>query len=88
VDVINNNNDISECRYTWNDFVLIKGDAPVQFHPGEIGVICGMSKIQFVEVAKKYHSEVGRWIYTVEFGNGSDIQVSEAYLEKYNEQNK
>jgi len=77
------NNEESECKYTWNDYVYIKNNAPELFHPGEIGVICGMSKIKFEETAKKYHSKIGDWIYTIEFGDGSDIQVPEIYLEKY-----
>lgn len=81
--MINNHDDTAECKYTWNDLVMIKKGAPVQFHPGEIGVICGMSKIKFEDVAKKYHSALGNWVYTVEFGDGSDIQVPEIYLEKY-----
>lgn len=72
-----------ECKYTWNDVVIIKKEVPVQFHPGEIGVVCGMSKIEFEDIANKYHSELGSWIYTIEFGDGSDIQVPENYLEKF-----
>lgn len=37
----------------------------------------------FEEIAKKYQSELGDWIYTVEFGDGSDIQVAGCFLEKY-----
>ncbi len=69
--------------FTWNDLVMIKKGVPAQFHPGEVGVVCGMSKIHFEDVAKKYHSELGNWSYTVEFGDGSDIQVPEKYLEKF-----
>lgn len=79
---MSNNEETSECKYTWNDSVIIKKDAPEVFHPGEAGVICGMSKIKFEEIANKYHSKIGGWIYTVEFRNGSDIQIAEHYLEK------
>lgn len=79
------NEEISKCKYTWNDYVSIKKNSPNLFHPGEIGVICGMSKIKFEETAKKYHSKIDDWIYTVEFGDGSDIQVPECYLEPYSD---
>jgi hypothetical protein len=71
--------------FTWNDYVLIKKEAPEPFHPGEVGVVCGMSKIKFDEIAKKYHSDLGDWLYTVEFEGGSDIQVAGRFLEKYEE---
>jgi hypothetical protein len=74
-------------KFTWNDYVVIKKDTPKQFHPGEIGVICGMSKIESAEMAKKYHSSLGCWIYTVEFNNGSDVQVAESFLEKLKDTN-
>jgi len=63
--------------------VFIRNSAPSLFHPGIVGVICGISKIKFEEIAKKYDAKVGDWIYTVEFGDGSDVQVPEIYLERY-----
>jgi len=75
--------DVDNNKFTWNDYIVIKNDAPHQFHPGEIGVICGMSKIESDETARKYHSSVGSWTYTVEFGDGSDTQIAECYLERY-----
>ena len=80
-----NNDKVKSIRYDWNDSVLVKIDAPKQFHPGEVGVICGMSEIKFEEIAKKYHAELGDWIYTVEFQNGNDIQVAGCFLEKHQE---
>jgi hypothetical protein len=80
-------NNVDNNKFTWNDFIVIKNDAPNQFHPGEIGVICGISKIESDEMAKKYHSSVGSWIYTIEFNNGSDIQVAESFLEIFKNTN-
>ena len=42
-----------------------------------------MSMIKFEEIAKKYHSKLGDWIYTIEFEDGSDIQIAGRFLEKY-----
>jgi hypothetical protein len=69
-------------KYTWNDQVSIKKEAPKECHPGEVAVVCGMTKITFEEIAKKYHSKVGDWIYTVDFGDGIFIEIPESYLEK------
>ena len=72
-----------ESEYTWSDLVAVKLEAPKQFHPGGIGVISGMSKIQFEEIAKKYHSKLGDWIYTVKLADGRYIEVPGSFLVKY-----
>ena len=77
--------DFNDNKYTWNDLVKINEDAPSSFHPGEVGVICGMGKIEYQELADKYLSRIGSWMYTVEFSDGSDIVVTEEYLETYSE---
>ena len=45
-----------------------------------------MSEIRFEKIAKKYHTELGEWTYTIEFEDGSDIQVAGRFLEKYPEE--
>lgn len=77
------NKENNESTYTWNDYVIIKNNAPKQYPSGKIGIVCGMSKIEFEEIADKYCSRLGDWIYTVEFEDGSDIQIAEIYLELY-----
>jgi len=70
-------------KFTWGDSIIITKSAPGQFHPGEMASVCGFSKIKSLETAEKLSSKVGHWIYTVEFGDGSDVQVPEIYLESY-----
>ena len=69
-------------KFTWGDSIIIIKSAPDQFHPGEMASICGFHKIKSLETAAQFFCNVGEWIYTVEFGDGSDIQVAEHYLEK------
>lgn len=69
-------------KFTWGDSIIIIKSAPDQFHPGEMASICGFYKIKSPETAKQFACNMGDWIYTVEFGDGSDIQVAEHYLEK------
>lgn len=69
-------------KFTWGDSIIIIKSAPDQFHPGEMASICGFHKIKSLETAAQFSCNVGEWIYTVEFGDGSDIQVAEHYLEK------
>ncbi|MGL5263325.1 MAG: hypothetical protein ACRDAI_01925 [Candidatus Rhabdochlamydia sp.] len=45
-----------------------------------------MSEIEREEIAKEFHAEVGEWFYTVEFGDGSSIDVAGRFLEKYPEE--
>ena len=69
-------------KYTWNDRVSIKEESPKEYHPGELAIVCGMSKIIFESIAKKFDSKVGDWIYTVEIEDGSIIHVAEHCIEK------
>ena len=61
--------------------VSIKKEASKECHYGKVGVVCGMSKIKFEQIAKKYHSKIGDWIYTVKVEDGSNILVTGCYLE-------
>jgi len=65
--------------------VHIKNDAPKKFKPGEVVVVCGMMNIDSEEVALAYDCVGSNWLYTVEFGDGSSIEVPECYLEPYHE---
>lgn len=74
-----------ENKFTWSDAVVVTKNAPTSFHPGEFASICGFYRVVSEERAKKLQCAVGEWIYTVEFQDGSDIEVAECYLEKYEE---
>lgn len=69
-------------KYTWNDLVKTKNNAPAKYHPGKVGIVCAMSKIVFEPIAKQYNCELGSWMYTVKFEDGSNLEVLEKYLER------
>ena len=69
-------------KFTWGDSVLILKSAPAKFHPGEVASVCGFYKITAQQSANEYLCNIGDWVYTVEFGDGSDIQIAEHYLDK------
>ena len=69
--------------FTWNDLVTIKHDAPSSYLPGEIAVICGMEQVNSEKLSHEFSINMGDWLYTVEFGDGSSIEVPEIYLDKY-----
>lgn len=69
--------------FTWNDLVIIKSNAPASYFPGKIAVVCGMEEIESAELSMEFHLKIGDWIYTIEFGDGSSIEIPEIYLKKY-----
>jgi len=74
--------EIEDNKFTWGDSVVIVKSAPPGFHPGEFASVCGFYKISSEENAKEFQCKVEDWVYTVEFPDGSDIQIAELYLEK------
>ncbi len=69
-------------KYDWNDYVAVLNNAPISLHPGEQAYIVGMQKVNNLTLAKKHNTPIGQWIYTIEFNDGSDITLSEKFLEK------
>ena len=57
----------------------------MEFRPNENVYIVGMEKVNNDKLAKKYNTSIGKWIYTIEFDDGSDVTIPEEYLEKYEE---
>ena len=64
-------------KFTWGDIVIVKKNAPKQLHPGEIASICSLVKISIEDVKKKPSLIEPTWLYTIEFGNGNSIELSE-----------
>lgn len=69
-------------KFSYGDAVIIKQGAPSSLHPGEFGSICSLNQITSEREAQEFQCQVGEWVYTIEFGDGSDIQVAECYLDK------
>ena len=72
-----------ENKFDWGETVKIRSTAPTTFHPGQIVSVCGMTKVLSKLLSEKYKSEIGEWVYTIEYIGGSDIEIPERYLEKY-----
>ena len=69
--------------FTWNDLVRVKSNAPLSYFPNQIAVVCGMLQVQSEKLRLKFGVSIGDWIYTIEFGDGSSVEIPESYLEKY-----
>lgn len=71
--------------FTWNDLVVIKRDAPSPYPPQKMAVVCGMERVRSEGLSNEFNTDIGDWLYTIEFGDGSSIEIPELYLEKYTE---
>lgn len=69
--------------FTWNDLIVIKHNAPPPYPSGKIAVVCGMEQVKSEKLSKEFNIHIGDWLYTIEFGDGSSIEIPESYLEKY-----
>ncbi|MBI2742616.1 MAG: hypothetical protein HYX48_01715 [Chlamydiales bacterium] len=70
-------------KFTWGDPIVITNNAPDRTHCGEFASVCGFYQISSQEDGEEFQCNIGDWIYTVEFQDGSDIQIAELYLEQY-----
>ncbi len=72
-------------KFTWGEAVLVKKNAPQTFHPGEFASICSVIKLDPEDLLKDPSLMSAKWLYTIEFEDGSSIEIPEKYLEKYEE---
>lgn len=70
-------------KFSWGDTVKIKHAAPRDLHPGSIVSVCALVEINEEDLRMDPALVESTWLYTVEFGDGSSIEVPECYLEKY-----
>ena len=77
--------DSDTSQFTWNDLVIIKPNAPLFYFPGKIAVVCGMEQVKSEKLSSEFNIKIGEWLYTLEFGDGSSIEVPEFYLDKHPE---
>ncbi len=72
-------------QYTWGETVKITIDAPKAHKPGELAEICSMWEIKTDENSISRGEPVGTIIYSIEFGDGTLMEIPDRYLEKYQE---
>jgi hypothetical protein len=68
-------------QFTWGDTLSIKKTALTHLHPGAIVSVCSVIKIDPEDVKKDPFLIESTWLYTVEFGDGTSIELPECYLE-------
>jgi hypothetical protein len=67
-------------KYTWNDLVKAVSGAPEKWRPGAFASVVGISEES--ERRGSYREEFPHGVvYTIEFADGSSVDVEEASLE-------
>lgn len=69
--------------FTWGDTVLIKSTAPAEYRPNEIGDVVGITTVEKESQVAVFGEVIGTVLYTVEFGDGTDVLVPDRYVEAY-----
>lgn len=68
-------------KFTWEDVVGVKSDAPLQFRPNHAGVVVGSFRIESEAVADARGWPIGTILYTIEFPDGNALEIPEGLLE-------
>lgn len=74
---------MEKSQYTWGETVRITIDAPKNYRPGELAEICSIWEIETNENSVLRGEPVGTIIYSIEFGDGTLVEIPGRYLEKY-----
>ena len=69
-------------KFDYGDAVKVSEAAPETFFPAQVGDVCGIDQIYTLEDADENQCNIGSWIYTIEFPNGSSMQIPECYLQE------
>lgn len=72
-------------KFTWGDAVIVKKEAPLHLYPGRMASICSVIKVLGENTSTQYHDGDLPWFYTIEFGDGSSIDIDEQFLDKLEE---
>ena len=65
---------------TWGDSVRLTRPSSSR-ETGSLASVCGIRTIETREEAERARASVGTILYTIEFGDGSDIDVPESWIE-------
>jgi hypothetical protein len=64
-------------KFTWGDSVRILENAPGDLRPGSVAAVVGVEEDRQGSYYEKFPEGV---VYTVEFEDGSSVDVHESYL--------
>lgn len=70
-------------QFTWGETVKVSLNAPKMYRPGQFAEICSLWEIQTKENSEAHGEPVGSMIYSIEFSDGTLIDIPGRYLKKY-----
>lgn len=70
-------------QFAWGDTVRIVPGAPERFKPGDLGEVCSIGTIETEKTSRDFGEPLGSTFYTIEFGDGTLLEIPERYLELF-----
>jgi transcription elongation GreA/GreB family factor len=67
--------------FTWGDTVRVKAGAQAALRPGAIAEIVGIREVEVEAEARQFEAPIGSKLYLIEFGDGTSIEIPEAWIE-------
>ena len=68
-------------QYTWGDVVTVKASAPARFRPGSTASVVALTLLETPKLAERLEVAMGTEVFTVEFGDGTAIEIPGDLLE-------
>lgn len=72
----------TEGALKWGDAVVVRSGARAEWRPGATAEVCGMRTVETPSVAAAFEVPLGSQLLLIEFGDGSDAEVPERWLER------
>jgi hypothetical protein len=72
----------TEGALKWGDTVVVRLGARAEWRPGAAAEVVGMRTVETPGVAAAFEAPLGSQLLLVEFGDGSDAEVPERWLER------
>jgi len=67
-------------KFTWGDTVRVVESPPREYQPGQYAAVCGLREVKDEQEAAAAGFPLGCLLYTVEFDDGSSVEVPEQFL--------
>ena len=69
-------------EFDWGEAVSVSPDAPKEYRPSSIADVVGMIFINTSQLAQNFNVKLNTWVYTIEYTDGSSIELPEMFLQK------
>ncbi|MEL6104067.1 MAG: hypothetical protein AAFR68_22510 [Pseudomonadota bacterium] len=67
-------------KFDYGDTVRVRDEAPKRYLPGSLASICSVTRVETPSHALATGAEIGDTVHTVEFIDGSSIELSAKWL--------